>query len=339
MGVTDAPDGTLVGGTYHPLQFHNYDPTGDRWYRSTDVYGQLNVAESTDEYVYFAMYTNGGLYAWDPYEDWDPPQEEDRPQNRDRNPKWLTSATYDSDGSDIGRPYCLLIHPNERHVIMGGSGGYGEGFGGLLIWDRKDQTRTEVPSKDVHPDQNTFCLAALPNGNVLGGTSTNPPAGYSRQAENASLYEMNPETKEVVWREAVYDDLGSKSQYWDLTQHEGMVYGVTYPRGTNRYFVFDPQERSIVYERDLDRRTPHQQGPQVFHHSPDGRLFVVFAHGDIAEVNAETHELEDIATLPEEGREPQAGHLTDDIVRNGGVVHDGRLYFLTDTQLLSWEIQ
>jgi hypothetical protein len=45
MGVTTAPDGTLVGGTYIPHQCFNYDPDSDEWFRTTELYGQLNVMD------------------------------------------------------------------------------------------------------------------------------------------------------------------------------------------------------------------------------------------------------------------------------------------------------
>jgi hypothetical protein len=341
LGIETAPDNTLAGGTYHPLQFLNYDPKGDRWYYGTKIHGQLNVAAAAEDYLYFAVYTSGGLYAWDPYEPWDPPRKKDHPQNRDRNPKWVTTAISEKTdrGTEIGRPWCLLVHPNGRDVVMGGNKGYGEGFGGLLFWDRDAQRSTVLPHEEVIPNHNTYSLTALGNGNILGGTSTEPAAAGVAQAETAELYELDPDEKEVVWRDAIYDDVTSERGYWDLKHHDGIVYGVTYPRGTNRYFAFDPEDRAVVFDQDLDRRTPHQQGPQIFHEAPNGRLFMVFVDGSIAEIDTESHSFEDVASVPEAGQEPQGGHGFDDLVRNGGTVHDGRLYVLTDSRLLSWQIE
>jgi hypothetical protein len=337
MGIDTAPDGTLAGGTYHPLQFLNYDPAGDRWFRRADLYGQLNVAAAAEDYLYFAMYPKAGLYAWDPYAEWNPPQEEDYPQNRSRNPKWLTTAK-NEDGVVVGRPYCLLVHPNGEQVIMGGNKGYGSGFGGLLFWNRESESATVLSHDEVIPHHNTYSLTPLENGNIVGGTTTEPAAGGVRKAETARVYEMDPKDKTVIWEEAIYDDVNSGRGYWDLIHHEGTVYGVTYPRGTNRYFAFDPEERTVLYEQELDRRTPHQQGPQVFQKTPSGRLFLLFADGSIAEIDSSSHTFEDVASVPEAGQEPQGGHTTDDLVRNAGTVHDGRLYFLTDSRLLSWKI-
>jgi hypothetical protein len=339
MGITASPDGTLVGGTYHPFQFLQYDTANNRRRIEPDIYGQLNVAAPAEEYVYFGVYPKGALYAWDPSAAWNPPQENDQPRNLDRNPKWLVTATSpDEGGSDVRRVYSLLVHPNGKHVIMGGNSGYGTDFAGLLFWDREQESVTELPAREVIPNQGTYAMAPLPNGNFVGGTATEPPAGGVGKAETGKLYEMDPETKEVVWEEAVYDDLESDREYWDLTFHDGLVYGVTYPRGSNRLFVLDPDDHTIVHDRDLDRRTPHQQGPKVFHRTAD-RLFIVFADGTISEIDSETFALDDIASVPEAGQEPQGGHRSADLVRNGGVVHDGRLYFLTDSRLLSWAIQ
>jgi hypothetical protein len=317
----------------------NYDTARHRRRIKSDIYGQLNVGAPTDEYVYFGVYAKGALYAWDPTAAWDPPRERDHPQNHDRNPKWLVTASNPEEGgSDVRRPYSLLVHPNGKHVIMGGNSGYGTNFAGLLFWDRENGTVRELPPSEVVPNQSTYSMAPLPNGNFIGGTATEPPAGGVRKATNAKLYEMDPETKEVVWTEALYEDLESEREYWDLTTHDGLVYGVTYPRGSNRLFVLDPDDRSIVHDRELDRRTPMQQAPKVFHQTPDGRLFIVFADGTISEID-DTFSINDVASVPEAGQEPQGGHGTDDLVRNGGTVLNDRLYFVTDSRLLSWKIR
>jgi hypothetical protein len=141
---------------------------------------------------------------------------------------------------------------------------------------------------------------------------------------------MDPASKEVVWQGEPFEDLTAKRGYHDLLSHEGLVYGATYPRSSNRFFVFDPDDRTVLHQNDLDRQFPTQQGPQVFHRTPDGRLFVVFADGTISEIDTDSFEFNDVAKIPEEERET---------VRNGGVIHDGRVYFPTNTRLLSWGIQ
>jgi hypothetical protein len=100
--------------------------------------------------------------------------------------------------------------------------------------------------------------------------------------------------------------------------------------GANRFFVFSPAEREILHETALDVRTPIQQGPQAFHQTPDGRLFIIFENMRIGEIDAETFAIDTVAERPED-------YTT--VVLNGGVVHEGRLYFCTRTDLVSWEIQ
>jgi hypothetical protein len=332
MGVTRAPDGTLVGGTYLPHQFFNYDPENGQWFRTPDLYGQLNAMDATAESVYFGVYPKGALDEWDPDARWDPPKESDSPHNHDRNPSWLATArTERTDrGNEVGRPYTVLAHPNGRHVIMGGNRGYGTAFGGLLIWNRERQESTVMTAEEVMPNHNTFSLAPLPNGNFLGGTSTEPAQGGTRKADVAALYEMNLDSKEIVWQEQPLEYVTSGRGYWDLVAHDGLVYGVTYPRGSNRFFVFDPGSREVIHETKLDRRPPHQQGPQVLHAAPDNRLFIVFEDGTVGEISPDTYAIETVAEPPAE--------LESTTVRNGGVVNDGELYFCTDSDLISWTI-
>jgi hypothetical protein len=264
-------------------------------------------------------YADGGLYEWDPSEPWDPPKKADYPKNRDRNPRWLASAK-----TEIGRPWTVLAHPDERHVVLGGNAGYGENFGGLLIWDRQRESGEILKHDAVVPNQNTYATAPLPNGNFLGGSSTEPAGGGQRKAEVAKLYEMNPSRREIVWSDRPYDDV---REYADMIAHDGMVYGVTDPSATNRYFVFDPEDRSIVHESALGRETPYQQGPEVFVPTPDGRLFMLYDEGTIAEVDTKSYERTDVASVP-----------TDETITNGGSYREGRLYFCGGPHLYSWSV-
>jgi hypothetical protein len=141
---------------------------------------------------------------------------------------------------------------------------------------------------------------------------------------------MDPASKEVVWQGEPFDDLTAKREYHDLLTHDGLVYGATYPRSSNRFFVFDPDDRTILHRQDLDRQLPTQQGPQVFHRTPDGRLFLVFQDGTIGEIDTDTYQIEEVASVPDD---------EDVTIRNGGVIHENRLYVPTNTRLVSWEIQ
>jgi len=58
----------------------------------------------------------------------------------------------------------------------------------------------------------------------------------------------------------------------------GVIWSVSYPN--NGVVSFDPAQRKVVHEQDLDGSfgpTISHQGPRVFVVAPDGRIFV-FGH-------------------------------------------------------------
>ncbi|MGI5817298.1 MAG: hypothetical protein ACOX9R_04295 [Armatimonadota bacterium] len=314
MGLTVAHDGTIAGGTYHPKRFFSYNPRTDEWIRR-DCYGQWNVVATTEDRFYIASYTEGVLLEWDPLSEWVPTERD----NPDSNPRYL-AQTYGH--PDVGRPYAMIAHPDGRHIIYGGTPGYGYTGGGLVFYDIETEKAEIIDHEQLIRWHSQASLVALPDGSILGGTTTAPGMGGTPRAEVAELYILDMETRQVQWHGAPIE---GAQRYNDLiVGPDGLVFGII---DRNRFFVFDPETREIVHLAETPEEfgpSVHQQGPRIFIEVPDGRIFALFT-GGIVLVNPETYELTMVAEAPRG-------------LGNGGAYLDGRLYFAGGVNLLSWPV-
>ena len=239
--------------------------------------------------------------------------------NPDSNPRYL-AQTYAH--PHVGRPYTILAHPDGRHVIFGGTPGYGYTGGGLVFYDIETETAEIIKHEALVPWHSQASLVALPDGTLVGGTTIAPAMGGTPIAEVAELYILDMETRQVRWHGALIDDA---ERYNDLiVGPDGKVFGIA---DRTRLFVFDPEQQEIVHLADTPEEfgpAVHQQGPRIFIPVPDGRIFALFS-GGIALLNTETYELEMVAQAPRG-------------LANGGTYHDGRLYFAGGVNLFSWEV-
>jgi hypothetical protein len=314
MGVGLAPDNTIVGGTYIPSWFFNYDPSTDKWTRE-DCYGQWNVTTSAGGRLYVASYTEGVLLEWDPAKEWVPTEK----TNPDSNPRYLEQTfAY----PEVGRPYTILAYPDERHIIYGGTGGYGYTGSGLAIYDTETEMSQVISHHDLVPWQCTTSLAPLPNNRLLVGTQVGPAMGGVQKADVAELYIFDMASRKLEWHAPMIQDATRYSEL--LAWPNGMVFGFA---GRNILFAFDPDKREIVYQEDMEPRfglTAWDQGPRIFVPTDDGRIFILFNRG-IAELDPESYTVTMRAEVPRG-------------IANGGVYLDGRIYYSTGTHLHSWEV-
>jgi streptogramin lyase len=312
MGLAAAPDGTICGGTAFPMRFFSYNPQTDEWI-NRESYGQWNTVARQGDRFFVGGYGGGFLLEWDPSREWVPTEK----GKRECNPLFLTECE-----PAINRPHELLAHPDGKTLVLAGTPGYGYTGGGLLLWDRETQTRALIEHTDILPEQSTMSLVALPSGKLLGGTTTSPGTGGEKKAEQAELYIMDLATKRLEWHQAVFP--GAQG-YTDLCRApNGLVYGVA---DRERFFVFDPTTREVVYEEDTEARlgpTNSQQGPRVFVLSPDGKLYMLFVKG-IARVDLATHGITMLAESPVP-------------IGPGGDLLNGRIYFGSGSHVYSYQV-
>ncbi len=312
MGIAVAPDGTLCGGTAFPMRFFSYDPETDEWTNRAS-YGQWNTVARQGDRFFVGGYGGGFLLEWDPSREWVPTEK----GNPDSNPLFLTQCT-----PPIHRPHDLLPHPDGKTLVLAGTPGYGYTGGGLLFWDRETRTRVLVEHTDILPEHSTQSLVALPGRKLLGGTTTSPGTGGERKAEEAQLYIMDMESKQLDWHNVVFPGVQG---YTDLYRDaNGFVYGVADRR---HFFVFDPSKREVIHEQNLDDkfgRTNSQQGPRVFVASPEGDTYMLFVKG-VAQINPDTFEITLLAQSPVS-------------IGPGGDFYNGRIYFGSGSHMYSYTV-
>jgi hypothetical protein len=312
MNLATAPDGTICGGTAFPMRFFSYDPAADRW-RHREAYGQWNTVTRLGNRFFVGTYTHGGLLEWDPARPWVSTVAE----AAGSNPRLLAQAH-----NTINRPHKVLATPDGHWLVLAGTPGYGMTGGGLLIWDRTAGTQALIEHTNLLPEHSTLSLLALPEGKLLGGSTTSPGTGGEKKARVAELYLLDLASRKVEWHEPL---LKGVNNYCDLaTAPKGLVYGIV---DSVRFFVFDPVRRNIVYEKNVVEefgRTSSGQGPRIFVRDPTGTTYVLFRSG-IARVEPETYKLTLLAKSP----------VPVDV---GGDWLDGRIYFASGSHLYSYTL-
>ena len=312
MGLAAAPDGTICGGTAFPMRFFSYNPEKDEWI-NRESYGQWNTVVRQGERFFVGGYGGGFLLEWDPFSEWVTTVA----GKEGCNPLFHTQCT-----PTIHRPHDLLAHPDGKTIVLAGTPGYGYTGGGLLFWDRETRTRTLIEHTDIIPEHSTLSLVALPEGKLLGGTTTGPGTGGEKKATEAQLYIMDMATKRLEWQEVVFPGVQG---YTDMCPGpNGLVYGIA---DRVRFFVFDPVQRKVVHEEDTQATFGHstsQQGPRVFVIAPDNTTYILFVKG-IARIDPADFSIHMLAESPVP-------------VGPGGDILNGRIYFGSGSHVYSYGV-
>lgn len=310
MSVAAASDSTVCGGTAFPMRFFSYDPRRNEW-TNRPAYGQYNTVAGTCGAFYMGGYTGGWILEWDPSRQW-----VDTEKGKDSsNPRYLAEAD-----PTINRPHALLAYPDGRHVILGGTPGYGLTGGGLLIWDRQAGTARVLTHEQLLPWHSPMILAPLPDGRLLVGTTVGAGTGGQQKADHAELLILALDSGVVEWHAPLLDSCQACSHL--VPAPDGRIFGIA---DRTRFFVFDPVARRVVHEEDVGARfgqAAWQQGPRIFVTSPDGRYFVLFEKG-IASLDPQTWAMRMLAESPVR-------------VTAGGDWLDGRIWFAGGSHLYSW---
>ena len=311
MGVAAAPDGTICGGAAFPMRFFSFNPRKDTLI-DREAYGQWNTVARQGDRFFVGAYTHGSLLEWDPSKPWTGTTEGD----------WKSNPLYLRDCAPaINRPHRLLAHPDGKTMVMGGTPAYGDTGGGLLFWDRDTRRSVLLTHEQVLPDHSTMSLAPLPEGRLLGGTTTSPGTGGQKKATEAQLYLMGMATKQVQWHAAMFPGV---QEYTDLCPGPGaLVFGVA---DRQRFFVFDPEKRQVVHEQNTLAEfgsTTSAQCPRVFVRG-DAALYILFLKG-IARLDPSTFKITMLAESPVK-------------IGCGGDYLDGRIYFVNGSHLYSYKV-
>ncbi len=312
LSIVQGPDGAIYGSTGHPLRVYRFDPlTGGFTHHGLGAQmGHLNALAVQRNLLFGALYGGGVLYQYDVGADW-APGDEQAP-----NPRALGGSA-----PAITRPHALLAHPDGRHLIMGGTPAYGRTGGGLFIYDLEAGSGEVLSHEQLLEDHSTLCIVALPDGNLLGGTTVAPGTGGQAKATEAELYLFDWASRQVVWRKAL---LPARTAITDLLPAlDGLVYGIA---GDSTFFVFDPKTRSLVHEEALSDYGPPAgaQGPRIMTQGPDGVIYVLFRQA-VVTIEPGTFGHRKLADSPVS-------------IGAGVVLLQGRIYFTSGSHVWSYAI-
>jgi len=230
-----------------------------------------------------------------------------------RNPRVLAQWH-----QDICRPRTALAHPDGKTVMMAGFAGYGLCGGGIGMYDLETGEELLLTAEeDLLPGHSTITLKALPNGNLVGGTSISAPGGGHATATEAELYILDWKTKKVAFRTVPVPGDGNIISI--QVANDGLVYGLS---GNSTFFVFDPDKQELVHSESF---AEYGGVPRhALHVGPDDNLYALMNKA-IVRITSGTFEHEKLADTPV----PISG---------GGALHKGVLYYACDTHFWSYDV-
>jgi hypothetical protein len=207
---------------------------------------------------------------------------------------------------------------------MGGTPQYGATGGGLLFYDNEAKTKVLLSDSAVVINQSSMSLVPLPDGKLLGGTTTSPGTGGEKKAKEALLYIMDMASKKVEWQFAAFPGAQDYSEM--RLMPGGLVYGIA---DKKTFFVFDPKSKQITHTKDIAAEygpTTAEQSPRIFVNGPAGELYILFGQGAIVQVIPNNYEMKLIATAPGP-------------IKAGGDYADGRIFFVSGSHLMSYKLK
>jgi hypothetical protein len=304
--LAGAPDGLVYGCSAHPSFAFIFDPATQEIEIKPGHQAWKSIAFQ-GKYVMGNHYTGGKLWLYDTSQPWTGPGSDETD-----NPRLVVQYA-----PDINVPVGALAHPDGIHLLMSGRPGYGYLGGGIGIYDVETGESTLLKHEELIPDHSVQTMAALPDGDIICGTTVSGGHGTRATGTEAVLFILDWEPKQVIYQTVPVP--GSTSLPGLHVGEDGLVYGLAAPA---TFFVFDPRQRKV-----LDTEAFEDCGGPVFGGGllvPDerGNLYTVLSQG-VMRVKPEGFVVERLATPP--------------AAATGGVaVVDGRIYFAIGSHLWSY---
>jgi dienelactone hydrolase len=277
------PDGKIYGSTSHPMHMFVYDPS-PRMLRDFGPVkkiggGNICALASQGQYLVGPSYSSGYFHLFDTTR----PFDQENPT--DPNPKIIAQFE-----GDITRPRTCLAHPDGEHVLMAGFMGYGMTGGGIGIVNLKTGAKELLRHDQVIPFHSTHTLKALPNGDLVGGTSVLTPGGGHAREKEGVLYIMDWKTRKVVFHNVPVP--GAEEVFSLEVGSDGLVYGIA---SGSKFFVFDPTERRVTHNEDLSRHGSLVRPALIT--GPEGTVYISLS-ASILRVKGDHFAAEKIAEPP-----------------------------------------
>ena len=307
MGVAAMPDGTIRGGSFHPMRYFVFDPAANSFTERGNARYQWNNILPVGNHLFIGAYGEGHLMDWNtahPYSG----------VACDGNPRDMGEAT-----PAVHRPSMLAASPDGNTIVMAGTPGYGRTGGGLVIFNRKSGKMEVIPPEKLLTPESIHSVLFLSDRELLLGTTVSAGTGGRVEAKEASLAIYDLAKRAVVWREAA---IPGACAYLGLEKlPDGKVLAAVH---RDRLLVFDPAARkveTVIPTGELGELVA-TQGPRILPN--DGNRYFVLLRYAIAEFDPATRTLKPLVRIPRE-------------ITAGGAVSGGRIWFCCNPELMSYE--
>ncbi|MDO4905402.1 MAG: hypothetical protein Q4A16_07630 [Lautropia sp.] len=311
--VCATAQGRVCGGTRFPMHTFLYDPAAQH-FDSRRFPRQPNVIEAAGDSLYVAGYPDGMLF------------EESLAEMGHYNQ--LLEAN-----PSVNRPHALVVQQQGSLVVMAGTPEYGRRGGGMVFWNRAENSVVTIGHQHLIPDHSTQAMIELADGRLLGGSTTKAgTGGVDSGADSAYLFLLDPGSQGLLWKAQV---VPGAQTITDLVQRaDGLVYGIA---DSSTLFVFDPTTRQVLSTQPFGKRlgtSIFAQGTRAFVRAPHGggespqaagESIYLLLHDQIASIDPRTHAIQPIARSPVE-------------ISVGGAYANGRIYFGSNSELYSWQL-
>jgi hypothetical protein len=313
-------DGRIYGNTSHPERLFTYDPAKDQLVFYPGFGMAFKSLRAQGSYLFGGHYIHGMFSLIDTA----------RPLTLTPAPSIFgRQITYDKpeEGAgdnplqlgqfapNINMPRNAFAHPDGKHIMISGLPGYGFVGGGLIIYNLETKEITQLTHEDLAPGYSTMAIAALPNGDLLCGTSPEGGHGTTPVHDYATLYILDWQTKKVVWQSKPLEQMQSMQSM--VEGPDGLYYCVG---GDGTLLVFNGQTREVVYTASLAEYGSHTAN-QAMILGPDGKIYLALTKA-LLRITPGTFEVEKLA-------EPSGG------IEAGLGVIGGRIYFGSQSHLVS----
>ena len=264
------PGGRVYGSTAHPMTLFAWDPATDDLTNYGTVRGvkggNFCGMDALGDTIYAAGYAGGWLHAYDTTRPWHDSADDNA------NPRLLGKFS-----DDIHRPRTGFAHPDGRHFVMAGYPQNGAVGGGMAIHDASTGETDLLTHRQLVPLQSTVTLAALPNGDLVGGTSIATPCGARPLATTAKLYIMDWASRKIAFETEPMK--GCSGINCLRVGPRGGIYALT---GEGVLLTLDPGARSVIRQQDLSEFGSPLRPDQSLLVAPGGRLYVVLSNAILA---------------------------------------------------------
>jgi len=218
---------------------------------------------------------------------------------------------------DLNLPWGAFAHPDGKHIIIAGLPGYGRVGGGMDIYHLETGETLKFTHEDLIEYHSTIPMQALPNGDLIAGTTVSGTHGGKAVDKDAVIYVLDWPTKKVEWKVVPIPGMSA------ISRMKMGPDGKLYCMGSDAvFFVFDPESKQVVHQQSLEE---YGSVPvNGMERGPDDNIYLVLTNA-IVRITPGTYTVEKLA-------DPPGG------ISAGIGITGGRIYFAIGSHLWSYRL-